>query len=422
MFSPGLANEGYVFWAGDKSENGDDTTRPFWIKNDGSFKANRGTIADWTVEPYRLIGPPIQETNDAKAYSRVGMSAVSGHGSWAFWAGGHPDENGGDIAYGSKSKFHVGHSGELYADTAYITNQGQIGVFNLVDGYLETPNLRFGDFRDPGTDQPIIGLLMRSKDKINSSWAESGADLQIYADKDMNSIIPNLKTINLHATSLSVNSFTAPGGIIFGKHQGYPCLGIGSINNTKGMAIGIRFVSLGLNSGNLRLYISPTGSANNNNPTGFTTYVKLYYNDFDPVDNRRILGPQEDIIIKIRYIAAADGETRYKEIKFSSLLNGSEWYDSSIEYVVQSDTVSTDWTRKGIAEIVITELSWYSYSENQRKYFDTNNFYMNWVESPGNYSSNHLNLTDTVKKDSDYRLEAFKQDEEGNVTTAVILQ
>ena len=94
----------YRIWAGsleaEKTENGITNYAPFYVKQDGTIKASKGTIGGWTIG-----------TNLLSAGSESSYVALNTSGEYAIWAGN---------TSGSAAPFAVKKTGDVYAASLNI--------------------------------------------------------------------------------------------------------------------------------------------------------------------------------------------------------------------------------------------------------------------------------------------------------------
>ena len=152
MFSSGYGtgeDKSFCFWAGDILDGKtSDIDRPFWIKNDGTFKAIKGSIGGYELSASSL------ESSDGK----VGLS---GSGDKSFWAG--------------NSAFYVTKAGALYATAGKISGSLQISSSILlskewITGEKESVSISANDAKISG--QYVVG----QDNDYNRSYLLSASD------------------------------------------------------------------------------------------------------------------------------------------------------------------------------------------------------------------------------------------------------
>ena len=146
----------YVFWAGAQEEAGNDETRPFWIRNDGSMHATSGTIGGYE------ISDTILQTK----------SQLTGIGSWeedidslknpqySFWAGKIIDPETDKF---KEPRFSVSPSGILTATTIIFDN------LKIRDGSMTISKISLDKEKEEGIVMMTIPEIKANKIYTNEN-------------------------------------------------------------------------------------------------------------------------------------------------------------------------------------------------------------------------------------------------------------
>lgn len=169
ILSPGLTTtsgdneQTYVFWAGKQTIKKDDSSRPFWITNNGFLFASLGNIGGWNID----------KTSFSNLTKTIGLSSS---GEAAFWAGN---------ADTAQAPFLVTQSGNLKATSAIFDDNISIvaergNVAGTIDSVgISSTAIRI--YQEPSSNSDIVwmteitpvGIISGTKLKTNIENANS---------------------------------------------------------------------------------------------------------------------------------------------------------------------------------------------------------------------------------------------------------
>lgn len=202
MISSGYGGEknDFCFWAGKVlNENDSDLTRPFWIKNDGTFKATKGKIAGWQIDSLGLneegSGLYYSQSIDDDTICSTGIANVPGRDEIAFWAGCDQKTPWDDQA---KNRFYVTNYGDVVAKDISASG-GKIGNL-FIDKGLEARDLSSGNV------STLFQLNESGLTFLNPKSAITAGPLKIYRNENGEGMI--LTEGPLHIKGSTNNAYT----------------------------------------------------------------------------------------------------------------------------------------------------------------------------------------------------------------------
>ena len=169
--SAGITDGLYAFYAG----NTNPINANFFVKTDGSIKASSGSIAGWNIGTGSLVSP-----NRA-----VGIVSGSDWGDYAFYAGNTDP---------SEAFFSVTHGGNLYAQNANIeghieANTGSIGGWEITNTSIGKSGIELNSINNTirvGNGTPNNGLILSGNggNFYSSNYVPDGAGFKIAYNGD----------------------------------------------------------------------------------------------------------------------------------------------------------------------------------------------------------------------------------------------